>query len=342
MAEELTTPTCLLQVSTLVNARAQRFLQNKLRGSEYGSEHDIRAMLDVFEKSTKPTFKDPSHGTPIRFGRVCDNNIAFGIQGGKLTLAGEDLASFFEPSICGIIDAVHEQVAESTDRVPTAFLVGGFAASPWLYLRLQARLQPHRMGLCRPNTHTNKAVAEGAVSFHLKRFVSARIAKVAYGKSYSIQYDPTDPEHIVRQGHIITQPSGKVVIPGHFTVLLPRGARIREIDEFEVSLTQEAPHESALNHLNVKFECYRGKAEQPRWLDEEPEMFHTICTLSADTSGVARTRLSNPSGGFYYTQDYKVILLCGLTEMKAQISWMQNGRERRGPASLVYAVEATS
>jgi len=249
------------------------------------------------------------------------------------------VASLFEPSINGIINAVQEQVAKTTNRVSAAFLVGGFAASPWLFSRLEARLQPHRMGLCKPHIHTNKAVAEGAASFFLKHFVFIRIAKITYGKCHFVAYDPTDPEHIVRRERISIAPSGRPTLPGCFSTLIPQGARIRESDEFKLSFFQEALHDSALDHIDADVDCYRGKAKQPCWVDKEPEMFHTLCTLSADTSSVARTRSLNPRGEPYYTQGYNVILYCGLTEMKAQISWMQDGKERRGPASIIYNVE---
>lgn len=43
-----------------------------------------------------------------------------------------------------------------------------------------------------------------------------------------------------------------------------------------------------------------------------------------------------PSGAEFYRIDYDVVLLFGLTELKAQISWMENGVEMRTPASIAY------
>lgn len=115
------------------------------------------------------------------------------------------MASFFEPSINGIIDVVNRQVAETTDRIPTPFFVAGFAASSWLYSCLQARLQPHGMGLCRPHNHKNNAVAGGVVSFSLGHFVSVHTPKVAYGICRYVTYHPTNPEHVLRRGRSVSK-----------------------------------------------------------------------------------------------------------------------------------------
>jgi hypothetical protein len=54
-------------------------------------------------------------------------------------------------------------------------------------------------------------------------------------------------------------------------------------------------------------------------------MFTTLCTVTADTSQMAGTL--EPTRGLadikYYHQEFDVILQFGLTELKAQISWME-------------------
>jgi len=46
-------------------------------------------------------------------------------------------------------------------------------------------------------------------------------------------------------------------------------------------------------------------------------------------------------GGQFYKQDFCVVLLFGLTELKAHISWMDNGEEKRSPAKVVYDLGVT-
>lgn len=55
-------------------------------------------------------------------------------------------------------------------------------------------------------------------------------------------------------------------------------------------------------------------------------MFSYLCTVTADTSRVARTMTLRRGVNHtqYYGLDYNIILMFGLTELKAQISWMEN------------------
>lgn len=56
------------------------------------------------------------------------------------------------------------------------------------------------------------------------------------------------------------------------------------------------------------------------------EKFPVLCTIEADTSGIARALQPRygPSGNSYFYMEYDIVLLFGLTEMKAQISWKEN------------------
>jgi len=56
--------------------------------------------------------------------------------------------------------------------------------------------------------------------------------------------------------------------------------------------------------------------------------FTQNCQIFADTSVAAAALLpkKSPEGKTYYCIDFDVILLFGLTELKAQISWLENVR----------------
>jgi hypothetical protein len=45
-------------------------------------------MLDSFEKTAKPSFKDPLEKSFIKFGSMRDRDPDFGIKGGQLSLDG--------------------------------------------------------------------------------------------------------------------------------------------------------------------------------------------------------------------------------------------------------------
>ena len=57
------------------------------------------------------------------------------------------------------------------------------------------------------------------------------------------------------------------------------------------------------------------------------ENFAKICTIDIDLSRLPLNPLSKPfGGGRYYRLDYDIVLLFGLTELKALIAWKQNVR----------------
>lgn len=55
-------------------------------------------------------------------------------------------------------------------------------------------------------------------------------------------------------------------------------------------------------------------------------MFSTHCTVQADLSQMTKAmKLQRGRGGVqFYKQDFSIVLLLGLTELKAHISWMDN------------------
>ena len=71
-------------------------------------------------------------------------------------------------------------------------------------------------------THSNKAVAVGAVSFYVDHFVTGRIAKFTFGVPSHVRYRPFDPEHVRREHKLSLDPTGDKRIPGHFETMLTR------------------------------------------------------------------------------------------------------------------------
>lgn len=57
-------------------------------------------------------------------------------------------------------------------------------------------------------------------------------------------------------------------------------------------------------------------------VDVTLEYFTSLCTIHADTSSVPRVPCLGING-IYFRLFFDVVLLCGLTEIKAQISWME-------------------
>jgi hypothetical protein len=341
--EEIAPTECRLQGSVFVTSRAGTFLQDKLQKSKFGTPKEIADMTSCFDKTTKLRFRNPDEPSYIKFGSVRDKDLTVGIRSGQLKLPGSEVAALFEPSIQGIIDAIEQQRRTASCTISSIFLVGGFAASDWLFSRLQAHLVPSGVNFCRPDSHVNKAVADGAISFYLDHRVSVRVAKKTYGVACNTVFDPTDPEHIARSHTLYIGPSGHQYIRHKFTNILSKGTRVSEDKEFRRDYVHTRSVVDELSAISADIESYQGALQEPRWTDTEPEMFSTLCTVQADLSQMSKAmRPQRGRGGAqFYKQEFSVVLLFGLTELKAHISWMENGEEKRSPAKVVYDLGVT-
>jgi hypothetical protein len=55
-------------------------------------------------------------------------------------------------------------------------------------------------------------------------------------------------------------------------------------------------------------------------------MFVEVCQVEADISSLPRTAMHGVFHQLFFEQDLRVVLLFGLTELKAQICWDQDVR----------------
>ena len=70
--------------------------------------------------------------------------------------------------------------------------------------------------------HSNKAVADGALSFYLDHRVSARVAKKTYGIQCNDLYDPANGQHRKRIHKQVIDAAGHACVPDFFSVILPK------------------------------------------------------------------------------------------------------------------------
>ena len=80
-----------------------------------------------------------------------------------------------------------------------------------------------------PVTDRNKAVAVGAVSFHVNHFVTGRIAKFTYGVPSHVAYQSFNPEHVNRERKSFLDCAESKRIPDHFETML---SRVRHLPPF--------------------------------------------------------------------------------------------------------------
>ncbi|KAJ7755461.1 hypothetical protein B0H16DRAFT_715359 [Mycena metata] len=333
--EEIARPQCLFEGAIFVSERAHDYLKCKLQGSKY--QEDATHITKCFDKNTKLRFRSTDAWSYIQFGRPSDKSEEFNITSGRMKLASDIVAGFFKPSLDAILRSVTTQCETSEVPISSVLLVGGFAASEWLHSELKKHLNSQNLEVFRPDSHVNKAVADGAISFYLEARVSARISKHTYGIEIITPYTSTNAEHVTRAGTAFTDVSGVLMVPKKFSAILDKDTRVSATKEFCQSYHQRAHDAASLRAVSLGVLHYQGEDKNPRWTDIESENFPVLCTINADTSEMAKTlEPQQGQSGTYYRIDFDVVLSFGLTELKAQIAWIENGVEKRGPAQLAY------
>jgi len=120
-----------------------------------------------------------------------------------------------------------------------------------------------------------------------------------------------------------------------------QGTRVLEDREIRFSfriLAEDAPPQHGFSGITK----YTGSLTAPEWEDVEPgrvlsfpgtlvkncsgpkDKFETLCHVMADISSAPYGSHFAPTGNKVYSRDYEVILLVGLTELKAQVSWTES------------------
>ncbi|KAF6752156.1 hypothetical protein DFP72DRAFT_905074 [Ephemerocybe angulata] len=333
---EIAIPDCYFHGSAYVTMRAEKYFRNRLKGTRF--ERDVEILSSRFDRNTKHVFRREDESLYIQFASHRERDADLGIRGGRLTIEGKDVAPFFAPSVKCIVNAVKKQIASAHVPVKSVFLVGGFSASQWLFDQVRAQVEPLGVIVSRPDTHVNKAVSNGAVSFYLDSLVKSRIARATFGIDVMHTYDSTNKEH-VRRGHLlkIHPVTGRPSLPNGFDVILPKDVEVAATEEFRRTYRTSAKRREDLKSHSVNLLSYNGDSDDPMWVSDEPDMYTVVCKVEADTEAITAVERTNPAGEIYYEIEFYVVLMFGLTELKAQIAYMEDGEQRRGPAAVVFS-----
>ncbi|KAF9527254.1 hypothetical protein CPB83DRAFT_936155 [Crepidotus variabilis] len=329
--EEIAVAKCHFHGSVFVTLAARDYLRVALAESPFLD--DLDHITDCFDKTTKPRFRVEQDPQYIKFGSTRDNDKDVDIRFGQMKIAGTVVAAFFKHSVDCVVKAVLEQKATAHNNISHVILVGGFAASDWLFVNAKEALTKHGLTVARPENHVNKAVSDGAISFYLDHYVRARMAKVTYGSRVCAYYDGSVPEHIQREKDMFVEVDGTTMLTGAFHTVLSKNTQVSEEKEFSRPLIASFSQSFALNKIEVEIMCYRGELTKPKWLDVDSDNYTTLCTVSAYLPSVYTI---STSGKAYYSVAFEVVILFGLTELQAQMKWMDNGTERRSAATVIY------
>ncbi|KAF9465194.1 hypothetical protein BDZ94DRAFT_1307344 [Collybia nuda] len=258
--QEIAPVKCMFEGSIFVDGHARNFLQAHLSNSKF--IHDFEQITHAFGNTTKMRFK-------------------IGIRSGQLKISGHIIAKFFEKAISCIKEAITEQSSNALLEIKAVFLIGGFAASDWLFSQLKDFLEPLGLDFCRPDSHLNKAVPDGAISFILDHYVTARVSKYTYGVEQHIPFNETDREHLLRSSSRFYDASGQVCLSKSFSVILSKNVQVREVQEFRRSYCEDQPNPSDFgDELKNVIMRYDGPSADPRWTDMQNGLFYALRFLS--------------------------------------------------------------
>ncbi|KAF9444527.1 hypothetical protein P691DRAFT_736327 [Macrolepiota fuliginosa MF-IS2] len=332
---EIAESQCHLKGSIFVTKAAKGFLEDLLKKSQF--KRDIPVMEKYFDEKTKCSFRNPNDLLVIRFGSARDKDVKLRIVAGNLRLDGKDVASFFEPSVKCIIDGVLAQRGIAHKPITNVFLVGGFAASDYLFNQVKEALAPHGLRVYRPDAQVNKVVADGAIAGVLDKPVGTRVSRYSSGVACTTVYKPDNPEHVKRKWQCIDLLSGEPALPDSFSAILQRNTQVSEAQEFRSAYIKRNLNPWNLKSLGAEIMCYRGHLgpEKFQFIDNDPGNYHQLCVVKADLENIPVPLCFGPRG-LYYQVTIDIVLLFGLSELKAQIAWMEDGEEKRGPAEIVY------
>jgi hypothetical protein len=142
--------------------------------------------------------------------------------------------------------------------------------------------------------NSNRAVAEGSVSFFLENHVHFRIARFTYGVKCTREFEHNRVDHERRRGSALVNPSGIPVLPNGYQMILKKvsvysceycdswfvnfylqGTKVAEDREFSRVFAQESNDLVKLNYVSCDITCYKGSASDPQWIDSEPGKLST-------------------------------------------------------------------
>ncbi|KAF8431023.1 hypothetical protein L210DRAFT_3561370 [Boletus edulis BED1] len=338
VCEEIAPAECRLQGAVFVTRRASTLLKRKLEGSPHCNNEEIEDFTRKFDETTKLGIRSRDEAAYLTIGGLRYNNPQFNIKRGALRLSGEEATSLFYESIKAIIDAFDQQRKAFNTRLTMAFLVGGLGANDFVWSRLKSHFKEQGIDVCRPDNYINKAVANGAVIFHIDRAVKSRVARATYGVPYSPWVDESDPEHHRRRHQWRKSASGRYLVDGGFCPILLKGNQVDEQKEIRHSFCFMNRHQAEFGGEQMNIMCYRGQLPHPRWLDEDSSSFAGLGTIQANLSKVANNQVVQRgiSGETYYQVDFDVVAFFGSTELTAQMAWKHNGIEERTPVTIAY------
>ncbi|KAH7096190.1 hypothetical protein BKA62DRAFT_720363 [Auriculariales sp. MPI-PUGE-AT-0066] len=322
--EEVTSSECVQAGSAFVDQEAEKYLQNKLRGSRYGTPETIAAMVRAFERKTKRKFDGSNDQSIIQFGQDYDNDRPR-VSRGRVTLTSNEVRSLFEWPVEAITSSVNNVLQRAEGHCKMILMVGGFAESLFLQSVLRERLASNNVRLISIDEATKKAAAEGALTWYAKQFVVARAARSTFGIETYMPYDARQPDHRARTTWV--DADGSTRVSGGFSTLVKKNTVVQSHASSKSpfhKLYSNFP--TALATFEVDLLTIDSLAPGKWYLGPNGialPQFRNVCTVSADLSGLENSlrSMNGIHGRQYWRVDFEVEIFFGQTSLCAKLVW---------------------
>ena len=133
---------------------------------------------------------------------------------------------------------------------------------------------------------SNRAIADGAVSFYIHHLSSTRVAKLTYGIRCDVVFDSSRADHVSRENTKFLNLSGCWMLPNAFMSIVKKvllssdchstkpdifqGTRISEQHGFRSPYFVLGKSATECTSISIKIISYKGSLSDPSWMDFEP------------------------------------------------------------------------
>ncbi|EGO23005.1 hypothetical protein SERLADRAFT_471616 [Serpula lacrymans var. lacrymans S7.9] len=219
-------------------------------------------------------------------------------------------------------------------------LVGGLASSPYVFSRLVEWGKENGVSVIRPDGPTVKAVANGALAWHIDDTVSCRVSKYHYGTEVHLPYDKEDKEAVDRTSY--TDCKGQLRVCDGWSCIVKKDCSIGTNEEFVQSYMLEVSEGSEVfDHEVIIFAYRRAKPQKFITLPGSWKMYpgyEKVCTVSGDLRRcfLLSPRMVSVTNTVYREVTFDVCIVLGDTEISARLRWKEDGKLVYGPAKISY------
>ncbi|KAH7330579.1 hypothetical protein B0J17DRAFT_580271 [Rhizoctonia solani] len=331
---------CIQAGGVFVDLEWEKYLTKMLSVAKL-DEEDLRDYLDSglrdFEALAKQEFDSTDRLYYIDFNDRQFTKEMIGIKKGRMALKSSIIQTFFDQVVSSTIRSLKQQMEGLKPQ--HLLLVGGFGESKYLRLRLKQEFEKDGCRVAIVDDSTSKAAADGSIIWASKLSVVGRVTRTAYGTIVRTRYDPSNPEH---QGRKATRGNGGYeAVAGKWSEIVAEVCLSFFPCHRPLWIWPGSSSYSDLETYTDEIWVYYGEpGTNPGWVhDKDGNVnpgFEKLCTVTANLGGMRGALLPRTGAdGRYEVLEFWLAIQAGGTELCARIEWVESGKPKHGPVTIM-------